>query len=1414
MSLHKLTAGDGYTYLTRQVAANDGQSRGRDGLAAYYAEKGESPGVWLGAAATGRHGFPAVGDAVSELQMVALFGEGRHPHAEQIEVRLAGAGHRVSAILTATQLGRPYCTRSPQRAFRPRLAAALAAAEVAAGRQPGGLPDGGRAQVRTALVREMFVEEHGRDAADVRELGSFAARVSRPPAGPVAGYDLTFTPVKSVSALWAVAPREVADAIEQAHADAVRDSLGWLERHAVFTRLGAGGTRQVEVTGLLAVAFTHRDSRAGDPNLHTHVAISNKVQVADTPAAAGQAGQWRALDGRPLHALAVAASERYNTRLEALLTDRLQVRFADRPGTAAGKRAVREIVGVDDRLTRVWAARRASIDVRRAELSTTFQAEHGRPPSPVEAIKLAQQATLETRQGKHAPRSHAEQRATWREQAAAALGGPPALEAMLSDLNRAAAHSPRPPAEVTAGWVADTAQVVLETVQGSRATWQQAHIRAEAERQVRAAALPLVLVDDAVERVVGAVLSPALSLPLGPPDTVVEPRALRRTDGTSVFTRAGSQLFTSAQVLAAERTLVDLAGRRDGRITGSDSVDRALQDASAAGQALNAGQAALVRELATSGARVQLALAPAGTGKTTALTALSHAWTAGGGQVLGLAPSAAAASVLGDALNARGASGSGGRLSRRTRAPTDTLAKLLWSLDQLAPAPGALPDRMRSPAGSGGRVPPWVHAVGPRTLVLIDEAGMAGTAELARAVGWVISRGGSVRLVGDDAQLAAVGAGGVLRDLAHTHAAVRLQQVVRFTDPAEAAASLALREGDPSSLGFYLDHQRVHVGDPTTAANQAFAAWQADRASGRDSLLLAATRDTVTALNVRARADRLAAAVPAGGAGPEVALTDGTWASAGDEILTRRNDRRLTIAATDWVKNGDRFTVQHVLPGGALRAIHPATGRRVVLPAAYVAEHVQLGYASTVHTAQGRTADTSHTVLTGAEDRQLLYVAASRGRTSNSLYLQTADDGDEHAPAQPDSVRPPTAAELLTRILGRDGAQTSATSTWRQLADPAGRLADEADRYLDSLTVAAAKAFRNGSRFDHGRAAGRPAPLPWLPPVSAALAEHPVWGGYLIERARRVEDLARQIAYVAEGWTTGTAPAWATRLGVDGQDGQRLIGRLAVWRAVHRVPDSDLRPTGPPNLRDGPATNQQALDAAIPRRLDVQTSTSRWADLAEYEPRLAADPGWTQLIARLDAVPDTLDVRSRALQALADGPLPDELPAAALWWRLTRTLPAGSDQAQAPARAFAPTAATTTDPATTTAPATAADRWKPVVDTVDSRLSSCPAWPALASALDRAQHSGYDVAGHLPRLIADGPLPGRYPTRSLHYRLIGECDAAITPAPSMARSAAPDDHLSGDPARLAPAAGPVHLSGSTHQRPVYRAAPPARGRAR
>ena len=172
-----------------------------------------------------------------------------------------------------------------------------------------------------------------------------------------------------------------------------------------------------------ATAFTHRDSRAGDPDLHTHVAVANKVQTLD--------GRWLSIDGRVLFKANVAASETYNTALEQHLRETLGVRFAERPGTDPAKRPIREIVGVDPRLNQRWSTRRAHINTRRGELAIQFQQDHGRPPTPVEALHLAQQATLETRDAKHEPRSLTEQRSTWLNEAAAVLGGRGAVAAMV-----------------------------------------------------------------------------------------------------------------------------------------------------------------------------------------------------------------------------------------------------------------------------------------------------------------------------------------------------------------------------------------------------------------------------------------------------------------------------------------------------------------------------------------------------------------------------------------------------------------------------------------------------------------------------------------------------------------------------------------------------------------------------------------------------------------------------------------------------------------------------------------------------------------------------------------------------------------------------------------------------------------------
>ncbi len=519
-----------------------------------------------------------------------------------------------------------------------------------------------------------------------------------------------------------------------------------------------------------------------------------------------------------------------------------------------------------------------------------FQRDHGRPPTPVEALQLAQQATLETRDAKHEPRSLAEQRAAWHAQAAETLGGPDAVRAMVSKtLNPISITSP----QVDAEWVAVTAEKVLAAVEGRRASWQSWHVRAEAQRHVRAADLSTDTVDQLVELLVAGVLQTRSVALTRPDEGISEPLVLRRADGSSVYTVAGSELFTSTRILAAEQRLVAAAGRTDGRVVDAATVELAILESAANGNALDDGQTALIRSMCTSGARMQLAIAPAGAGKTTVMSTLVQAWSDSGGQVVGLAPSAAAAAQLRDA----------------TGAPAETLAKLTWSIHH-----GDLPD--------------WVERVGRSTLVIIDEAGMADTLSLDTAVQFIVQRGGSVRLVGDDQQLAAIGAGGVLRDIQASYGAVRLSELHRFAEPAEAVATLALRDGRAEALGFYLDRQRGHVGDPTTTLDGVFNAWRADRNHDLDAIMLAPTRELVRSLNQRAQDHRLAGITPS----REVELADGNAASVGDLIITRSNDRRLRISATDWVKNGDRWTVLNLRRAGGLTVRHVRSGRIVTLP--------------------------------------------------------------------------------------------------------------------------------------------------------------------------------------------------------------------------------------------------------------------------------------------------------------------------------------------------------------------------------------------------------------------------------------------------------------------------------------------------
>lgn len=1290
MSLAKLSGGDGFTYYMRNIASHDADERGMQHLADYYSERGESPGRWMGSG-LGSLGI-AQGERVLEPQMRALFGRGMHPNSEAIIAKLTaekmseGWSRRVARNygVRMAHLGRPFNQYAPDEAgYRYECAAAYAEYNTARGLVDyAPIPDEVREQIQTEVATRMFTEQAGRAPLDELELSSWTARASRPAHKAVSGYDFTFSPVKSVSALWAVAPREIAEKIEAAHHAAIADVLAYLERHAVFTRVGRGSVRQVETEGLIVTAFDHRDSRAGEPMLHTHVVVSNKVRRLHD-------GEWGALDGRMIYAHNVPASEIYNTRLEHHLQMALGVVFAERPGLDPRKRPIREIASVPAELLRAWSSRTEDITAEMAEMAAEFQDRNAREPTPKDLLRMGEKATLSTRGGKHHARSRNEQRTEWREQAAGLLGGEGPLDAMVST-----ALHPIAPDPVVPEPVEQVAARTVAVVASGRATWQARHIRAEAERQIRGRIAPHQW-RETITAVMDAAMSPPLSIPRGDHDITAPTPALARSDGTSVYTTAGSTLYTSPDIVAAERRLVEIACTSGARTIPAAAVRAADMKiaATAGGVGLNPGQRQMVESFATSGQRLQVALAPAGTGKTTAMRVLTTAWANEGGAVtrtvVGLAPTSTAAA----------------QLHRDTGIPTGTIDMLVSVADRLAA--GEL---------DHADAPDWVRAIGPGSLVIIDEAAKTGTLTLDAAVSWLAEQGAVIRAIGDDRQLAAVAAGGVIRDIVDAAGAQTLTRVMRFTDPGEAAASLALREGDPAAIAHYLDHGRVQIGTLDTVTGKAFTAWSADVAAGRDSILLAPTRDLVAELNARARAARLAR-TPA--AGPEVVLGDGLSASAGDVITTRRNNYRLWISQTDHVRNGYRWQVRTVHPDGQVTAAHIGSGRLVTLPADYVAEHTQLGYASTIDAAQGLTVDTCHGVLTGRESRAQLYVMMTRARTGNHCYLGTATTDQDTSPGDYTVAQPSTALDVLTAILGREGTQVSATTAARQAADPHRQLAPAVNAYIDALGAIAEHRLgrerlteittgaeqlvpglsaqdawpvlrshlaileisghdpldrlREAVSMRELDTAGDTAavldwrldpvpgtrftgPMSWLPYQTIVLFGDDADAHHIHTRLRQIDDMIDQISAEARDWLPDTAPRWAVPL-LD--EDPELVRDLAVWRAAVAVPALDPRLTGPRRYPVAERRAQQHLDDRVTEALgDLRGPAARWSGLAgDLDSRILTDPYWPVLAEHLDrAHAAGIDIETRARQAASIRELPHEQPAAALRWRLADSI--------------------------------------------------------------------------------------------------------------------------------------------------------------
>jgi hypothetical protein len=299
-----------------------------------------------------------------------------------------------------------------------------------------------------------------------------------------------------------------------------------------------------------------------------------------------------------------------------------------------------------------------------------------------------------------------------------------------------------------------------------------------------------------------------------------------------------------------------------------------------------------------------------------------------------------------------------------------------------------------------------------------------GTFTVERIAGLAAQADAKTLLVDDWAQLQAVEAGGAFSlPATHRDDAPELFDIHRFRHDWEKAASLGLRHGHAEAIDAYHTHGRFHDGNAEAMHYAAYTAWRQGLTSGRSSILVADDRRTVAALNARAREDRIHADLV--DTGRSVALAEGASAAVGDLVITRRNDRRLTAGKTGWVRNGDRWTVTAIHRDGSVavqQACH-SRGATVVPPVCYAAESLDLGYAVTAFRAQGVAVDTARVIATSGTSRENLYVALTRGREANHVYVATDAERAEVDALRPEPV---TAAEVLAQALRTSGAELSA----------------------------------------------------------------------------------------------------------------------------------------------------------------------------------------------------------------------------------------------------------------------------------------------------------------------------------------------------------------------------------------------------
>jgi conjugative relaxase-like TrwC/TraI family protein len=876
----------------------------------------------------------------------------------------------------------------------------------------------------------------------------------------VAFLDATFSVQKSVTVLHAafeaqeVKARRTGDedaaAAWGAHRQAVEDAiwagnkaaLDYLAEKGGYSRVGHHGGaagRFIDAHDWVIASFFQHTSRSNDPQLHIHNAILNRVLGTD--------GMWRTLDSKALHKWRGGAAAVGERTTEEHLARSLGIRLATRPD---GKS--REILGIRESVLNLFSSRRRAITKATADLVRAFETRYERDPNPLERDRLQRQATLATRPRKSHDGQTTEQRLDRMEAQLRAEIDTGLLQVATDVLNLAgqAAEPERwsPQAVVEAA---------LADVQAAKAAWTASDLTRAISN-----ALPDRL-GDLDGRQIAALLDHLtaeglkLATPLIPdrPGTHALPDELRLSDGRSVYDAPGAKLYATSEHVHSERMLAAGTSRRDAPTLTPEAVTAFLAGLGERGIELGADQAAAVRGVLTSGASVESLVGPAGTGKSFVVGVINHAWTdpkLWNGQarkVVGLAASQIATNVLAEE----------GLTARNITRWLDAQARL----DNGNPFQDDL-----------------ALQLGPGDLVVVDESAMADLAALAEIDRHVEAAGAKLVLTGDHRQLAAVGAAGGMQLAAEAGLAYELSDARRFHHEWERAASLRLRDADETVLGEYFKHGRIIDGENIEHAQHLAAqAWLADTLTGKRSLLIVDTNEQADRLSAELRAElvRLGRVEEDG-----VALgRQGTLAGIGDLVQARLNG--WTLAGYEGNRRGpinrETYRVLATRHDGGL-IVAPLLGRdqlgtdilgdHLTLPGTYVNKHVTLGYASTVHAAQGLTVDTAHSVATHRTGHAALYVALTRGRDRNTTYVATRYAPDDAPTGTVNQVRHHDPRGMLAATFETADPELSALATAVKAEQDKQSIRTAAELFADAAELATAG--RTSTRLDQLTAEG------------------------------------------------------------------------------------------------------------------------------------------------------------------------------------------------------------------------------------------------------------------------------------------------------------------------------------------------------